>query len=101
MMEIFYPIKNIKILTRNIQRVKIFIKSLFFHIYSGFPKATQDEIDTRYSICLGCDMLNKELKQCLMCGCNINNRKIFLNKLAWADQKCPLAKWDVIKRNKP
>jgi hypothetical protein len=28
------------------------------------------------------------------CGCNINNKKIFMNKLAWADQKCPLGKWN-------
>lgn len=29
----------------------------------------------------------------MMCGCNVNNKKIFLNKLAWADQECPLGKW--------
>lgn len=90
-MEIFYLLKNMTII-----KIKNFLKSLFFHIYSGFPKATQNEINIRYDICLSCDMHDKKLNQCLMCGCNINNKKIFLNKLAWADQECPLAKWDRI-----
>jgi glycosyltransferase involved in cell wall biosynthesis len=30
-----------------------------------------------------------------MCGCNINDQQIYLNKLAWADQKCPISKWGV------
>lgn len=32
-------------------------------------------------------------KQCLECGCNITNKRQFMNKLAWSDQKCPLDKW--------
>jgi hypothetical protein len=85
-------------LSRNIQRVKTFIKSLLFHVYAGFPKSTIDEINTRYKICLSCDMHDQKLGQCLVCGCNINTKKIFMNKLAWADQQCPLGKWDKIKR---
>jgi hypothetical protein len=75
-------------------KFKTFLKSLFWHISRGLPKSTQKTIDTRYSICLECnsyDMLNK---QCLECGCNISNKSIFLNKLAWADQQCPLNKWN-------
>ena len=34
---------------------------------------------------------------CNVCGCNINQKKQFFNKLAWADQKCPLGKWEEIK----
>jgi hypothetical protein len=99
-MAIFYHLKNTKILTRNLQRLSTFIKSLFFHVYSGFPKSTQEEINTRYDICTKCEMFHKELRQCLMCGCNVNDKKIFLNKLAWADQKCPLEKWQPVERNK-
>jgi hypothetical protein len=29
----------------------------------------------------------------MVCGCNVNTKKVFLNKLAWADQECPLGKW--------
>lgn len=94
-MEIFCQLKNIK---KKILRLKTFFKSLFFHIYSGFPKSSKEEILFRYSICEKCEMFDSKKEQCLMCGCNINTKKIFLNKLAWADQKCPLDKWKQIKR---
>jgi hypothetical protein len=29
----------------------------------------------------------------LVCGCNLNKKQIFMNKLAWADQECPVGKW--------
>lgn len=75
-------------------KIKNFIKSLFFHIYWGLPKCSQEQIAKRYATCSGgCDMYNKDDSTCMMCGCNVNNKKIFLNKLAWADQECPLGKW--------
>lgn len=74
-------------------KIITFIKSLFFHIYAGFPKATQQQINERYNICIGCERFDKVNQECMECGCNINNRKIFMNKLAWADQQCPLNKW--------
>lgn len=77
-------------------KIIIFIKSLFFHIYAGFPKSTQQQINDRHSICLSCERFDSLNKECMECGCNINNRKIFLNKLAWADQECPLGKWKKI-----
>jgi hypothetical protein len=79
-------------------RLKTFLKSLFWHIYSGSPKSTQAEIDYRYNICLECDQFNKIKHQCDVCGCAINKKKIFMNKLAWADQECPNNKWQKIKR---
>ena len=81
-----------------ILKIKIFLKSLFFHIYRGFPKSTIDEIKHRYSICLKCDKFDSEHSECMVCGCNINQKRIFLNKLAWADQECPIGKWHKIKR---
>ncbi len=57
------------------------------------PKSTKDQINARFRICSDCDMFDNKNSQCLVCGCNINNRRIFLNKLAWADQKCPINKW--------
>lgn len=79
-------------------RVKTFLKSLFWHIYSGSPKSTQEEIIYRYSICLSCNDFNNQKQQCNICGCAINKRKIFMNKLAWADQECPAGKWSKIER---
>lgn len=99
-MEIFYRLKIMKILTKNILKIKTFLRSLLFHVYSGFPKSTQEEINYRFKICSSCDMYDKQHSQCLVCGCNIGQKKIFLNKLAWADQKCPIDKWEKIIRIK-
>ena len=74
-------------------KIKNFIKSLIWHAYSGFPKSSQELINYRYKICNDCDMMNKSANQCLVCGCNISNKKIFMNKLAWKDQARPKNKW--------
>lgn len=71
----------------------IFIKSLFWHIYSGSPKSSKDQIMQRYGICCVCEFFDNKKSRCLHCGCNINTKKIFMNKLAWSDQKCPINKW--------
>lgn len=77
-------------------RLYTFLKSLYFHIGSGFPKSTQTQINDRYSICMECDQFNHSKSECYVCGCNINKKMIFLNKLAWADQECPIGKWHKI-----
>ena len=79
-----------------ILKIKTFIKSLFFHVYNGFPKSTREQILQRYSICVSCNEYDKKLSECSICGCNINTKKIFMNKLAWADQECPIGKWGKI-----
>lgn len=79
-------------------RIKTFIKSLLFHIRAGLPKSTKEEILYRYQICSACEDFIKEDNMCGICGCNVTNKKQFLNKLAWADQECPLKKWLKIQR---
>lgn len=79
-------------------KLKTFIKSLFFHVSLGLPKANQHEIDYRYSVCVVCDKFNQEKSECGICGCAISKRSKFLNKLAWADQECPIGKWPKIIR---
>lgn len=74
-------------------KIKNFVKALWFHIGYGLPKCSQEQINKRHLICLECDFYDLKNKECLQCGCNISNRRIFLNKLAWADQKCPIDKW--------
>jgi uncharacterized paraquat-inducible protein A len=74
-------------------RIKTFIKALFWHVYSGSPKSTLQQITSRYIICKTCEEFDYERSQCNICGCNINVKKQFLNKLAWADQECPIGKW--------
>lgn len=72
------------------------MKSLLFHVYRGFPKSTADQIQTRYMICKSCLEFDSKKGECSICGCTINTKKVFLNKLAWADQECPLGKWQKI-----
>lgn len=79
-------------------KLQTFLKSLWFHVYSGFPKTTKQEILYRYHICEQCDDFNKQKIQCNICGCYLSKQKKFLNKLAWADQECPLGKWPKIQR---
>ena len=81
-------------------KLKTFLKSLFFHISLGLPKCTKDEILYRYSLCLDCEKFVKHKSECGVCGCSISNKSKFLNKLAWADQECPLNKWHKIERKK-
>jgi len=77
-----------------IQKIKTFFKSLWFHVWAGLPKSTNEEISFRFKICSSqCDMYNRDDQTCMVCGCNVNEKKVFLNKLAWADQECPLGKW--------
>jgi hypothetical protein len=78
---------------RLIYKIQNFIKSLIWHAYSGFPKSSQELINQRYDICKSCDMFDFINSQCLLCGCNLSKKKVFLNKLAWKDQKCPSGKW--------
>jgi uncharacterized paraquat-inducible protein A len=79
-------------------KIKTFIKSLFFHVWLGLPKSTQSEINYRFSICNSCEKFNPKKQECGVCGCSINTKRIFLNKLAWADQECPEKKWPKIQR---
>lgn len=74
-------------------RLKTFLKSLLWHINNGLPKSTQEVIDKRYSLCTSCEKYDSINRICNVCGCNISNKRIFLNKLAWADQSCPINKW--------
>jgi len=76
-----------------IQKITRFLYALFWHIVSGFPTCNKEQILQRYSICISCEKFNKEKSICNVCGCNLSNRKEFMNKLAWADQQCPENKW--------
>lgn len=73
-----------------------FFKSLMFHVYSGLPKSSNAEILERWEICNSCEYMDKDNSQCKICGCNLSKKKIFMNKLAWADQECPIEKWSSI-----
>jgi hypothetical protein len=62
---------------------------------NGSPTCSQEEIDRRLAICKQCTYFTGDSCAHKRCGCNINDQQIYLNKLAWADQKCPIEKWGV------
>lgn len=76
-----------------------FSKSLFNHIRTGMKKSSHREILKRYDICKSCEFFspiedgNQIKGTCDICGCNLSDQKILMNKLAWKDQKCPEGKW--------
>ena len=77
-------------------RLQTFLRSLIWHISLGLPKSSQEVINHRFSICNSCNSFDSTNNQCNECGCGISNKKRFLNKLAWADQQCPLDKWKAV-----
>lgn len=82
-------------------KIRNFFKALYQHIKTGMKKCSQKEVDKRYDICMSCDFFEtirfdqiEAVARCNYCGCSLsNNKKYFLNKLAWKDQKCPINKW--------
>lgn len=75
------------------KKIKNFTKSFTSHLQKGMPKCSQEVINKRYDICLLCSSFDKDNGECTICGCNVNNQKILMNKLAWEDSQCPLSKW--------
>ena len=65
------------------------------HVANGTPRATRIEILESFRICSGCDRYSDLTGQCGECGCYVNLALHCenLNKLAWADQECPIGKW--------
>jgi len=76
-----------------ISKIFKFLYAFFWHVFSGFPTCKKQEINERYQICILCDKYDPIKSICKVCGCNLSNRKEFMNKLAWADQQCPENKW--------
>ena len=80
-------------------RILNFSKALYNHIITGMKKSSQKEILNRYGICKECEFFSITNQKsaikaiCNICGCNLSDQKITMNKLAWKEQKCPKGKW--------
>jgi hypothetical protein len=73
------------------------------HLFKGMPTVTEQELEERLEKCRGCELFKKKGMTggvCTHenCGCNIQDEVVFLNKIAWADQKCPIDKWGEIEK---
>lgn len=56
-------------------------------VTNGVILASQEEMEKRFSICLGCEFLIAEHSRCLKCGCFMNM------KTRLKVSKCPVNKW--------
>lgn len=54
-------------------------------------ECSDSEIETRFAICKSCQYFNNNT--CTECGCVLSRDRVFLNKLTWKDQSCPIGKW--------
>lgn len=69
------------------------------HALAGNPVVTESQMKERLSICQSCPLfkLNQNAVGGVCthasCGCNIQDNLNYLNKIAWADQECPIGKW--------
>jgi hypothetical protein len=78
-----------------IDKVIGFGKAATQHLAKGNPKCTEEQIAERYDICKSCEFFQNNI--CAKCGCNLVREQIYMNKLAWADQSCPIGKWKAVR----
>ena len=75
------------------KRVGAFGVSSMQHLAKGMPTCTQEQINNRLSICEKNECGAFTGTHCQKCGCGCSKNAKFLNKLAWADQECPVGLW--------
>lgn len=81
------------------QKVANFIPQALTHEMSGKKECSKEQIQERLSICHQCEIFKPKPNGiggvCThsTCGCAISDEIQYFNKLAWADQECPLKKW--------
>jgi hypothetical protein len=80
------------------KRIANFTYAFSEHLYKGMPTVSQEQLDERLKICKECPLFKQQglvggICTHENCGCNIQDEIVFLNKIAWADQRCPIGKW--------
>jgi len=82
-----------------VQRVANFASAATAHAAAGNPKVTKEVMQERLAICRSCPLFKPNKNEvggvCTheTCGCNIQDNLNYLNKIAWADQECPIKRW--------
>lgn len=95
-----------------VKKVMNFTKAITKHTITSIVGekvyCSESQIKDRLSICNNCNLFKKFNEEgtagiCThnSCGCTISDNIVFLNKLRWADQECPLKKWSVITKESP
>jgi hypothetical protein len=57
-------------------------------------KCSLQQIEDRFAVCNSCEFYKNNT--CEKCGCYLVRDQIYMNKLAWKDQSCPIGKWKAI-----
>lgn len=82
-----------------LQKVKNFTRAVTGHLANGNPTVTEEQLKKRLEICKTCVLFKPTGDgvggTCLhnSCGCSIKDTLEYMNKIAWADQECPVGKW--------
>lgn len=74
-----------------VSKLKNFAKSTVDHISSGMKLCTDEQIINRHNICKSCEFFKDDT--CSKCGCPLHRTKMYISKLSWAEQECPVGKW--------
>lgn len=80
-------------------KIKNFAKAAASHLEKGNPTVTEEQLSRRLEICKTCVLFKPTADglggTCLhnSCGCSIKDTLEYMNKIAWADQECPVGKW--------
>jgi len=80
------------------KKVANFARAAASHIAAGRPETPPAALARRQEICEVCE--HNSGGRCLKCGCGVTGEGL-LNKLAWADQACPVGKWDRVDKQRP
>jgi len=82
-----------------VTRLSNFTKAAIEHAKLGNPVVDKEIIKERLEICRLCPLFKQTPNQvggvCThsSCGCTLTDSEVYLNKLAWADQECPIGRW--------
>lgn len=82
-----------------LQRIINFAAAAAKHAIAGNPVVTEEQLKQRLDICQQCPLFKRNQTDvggvCThsSCGCNVQDNLDYLNKIAWADQECPIGKW--------
>jgi len=55
---------------------------------------SEEQILARYALCGRCDFF--ENNTCSKCGCLLSRNKVYMSKLAWKNESCPIGLWSKI-----
>jgi hypothetical protein len=72
-------------------KIKNFTSSLYGHIKNNLELCPDKVIEERYQTCKACEFF--ENSTCSKCGCPLYRDRIYISKLAWANEQCPINKW--------